>query len=132
MCGANRSYLIATGPSARTALSLDLCDGVRIVCNTAVLDDELMSHVAPNIVTFADPIFHFGPSTYAHEFQLALVAQAQRHDFTIVTVERFAGLLRSRLPESPSASSVCAWGRGVGPEPRPHARVSPFGLIRTC
>ena len=27
---------------------------------------------APDIVTFADPIFHFGPSTYAHQFQRAL------------------------------------------------------------
>ena len=97
--GAERAYLIATGPSARTALSIDLSDGVRIACNTVVLDDELMAHVAPDIVTFADPIFHFGPSTYAHKFQLALARQARRHDFTIVTVERFAGLLRSQLPQ---------------------------------
>lgn len=99
LVGAERAYLIATGPSARTALDRDLSDGVRIVCNTVVLDDELMAHVDPDIVTFADPIFHFGPSTYAHEFQRALERQARRHDFTIVTIERYASLLADRMPQ---------------------------------
>ena len=60
--------LIATGPSARDVLAVDLDEGVRIVCNTAILDRSLMDHVRPHIVTFADPIFHFGPSTYAHQY----------------------------------------------------------------
>ena len=72
LVGSPTAYLVATGPSAREALDIDMSDGVRIVCNTAILDDELMDHVRPHIVTFADPIFHFGPSTYAHAFQRAL------------------------------------------------------------
>lgn len=96
--GSTKAYLVATGPSARHALDMDLGDGVRILCNTAILDDELMAHVRPDIVTFADPIFHFGPSTYAHAFRRVLTRQAERLDFTIVTVERFAPLLRSQLP----------------------------------
>ena len=90
-CGSPTAYLVATGPSARGALDVDMSDGVRIVCNTTILDDELMAHVRPQIVTFADPIFHFGPSTYAHQFQRALGRLAVRHDFTVVTLERFAG-----------------------------------------
>ncbi|MEM9610535.1 MAG: FkbM family methyltransferase [Actinomycetota bacterium] len=97
--GADKAYLVATGPSARMALDMDLDDGLTIACNTVVLDDELMEHSRPDILTFADPIFHFGPSTYAHEFQRALRKQAAIHDFTIVTMERYADLLRSRMPE---------------------------------
>ena len=93
------AYLIATGPSARAALDLDLSKGIRIVCNTVILDDELMEHARPDIVTFADPIFHFGPSTYAHSFQRALRRKAAEYDFAIVTVERYASLLKARMPE---------------------------------
>jgi hypothetical protein len=97
--GVNTAYLVGTGPSARAALDLDMSDGARIVCNTVVIDDELMAHVRPHIVTFADPIFHFGPSTYAAAFQGALVQQADRYDFTIVTTERYAALLAAQLPQ---------------------------------
>ncbi len=96
---ADVAYLVGTGPSARTALERDLSDGVRIVCNTIVLDGELMDHVRPQVLTFADPIFHFGPSTYAQRFQRAVVEQAKRHDFTVVTTERDAPLLRAHAPE---------------------------------
>ncbi len=96
---AQRAYLVGTGPSARAALDQDLSDGVRIACNTIVLDDELMDHVRPHVLAFADPIFHFGPSTYAARFQQALLEQARKHDFTVVTIERYAPLLRAHAPE---------------------------------
>lgn len=96
---AGTAYLVATGPSARSALDTNMSDGVRIVCNTVILDDELMDHVRPHLVTFADPIFHFGPSTYAAQFQRALARQASAHDFTVVTPERYAGLLADRMPQ---------------------------------
>jgi hypothetical protein len=53
--------LVATGPSVRQALDIDMHTGVRIACNTTILDTALMDHVRPDIVTFADPIFHVGP-----------------------------------------------------------------------
>lgn len=98
LLGSSVAYLVATGPSAREALAIDMSNGMRIACNTTILDDDLMAHVRPDIVTFADPIFHFGPSTYAYQFQRALGRLADRQDFTIVTLERYAGLLRNRLP----------------------------------
>jgi glycosyltransferase involved in cell wall biosynthesis len=96
--GRATAYLVGTGPSARAALDVDMTDGVRIVCNTVLIDDELMAHVDPHIVAFADPIFHFGPSSYAAAFQRALDRQARHHDFTIVTTERYAALLACQLP----------------------------------
>jgi FkbM family methyltransferase len=81
------------------AMDHDLSEGVRIACNTVVLDTELMNHVKPHFLTFADPIFHFGPSTYAQAFQRAVMEQAREHDFMIVTTERFAALLRLHVPQ---------------------------------
>lgn len=97
--GASSAYLVATGPSARRALDIDLSDGVRIVCNTVVLDDELMRHVRPQIVTFADPIFHFGPSAYACRFRAALAAAARAHEFAVVVPSRYERLLAGLVPD---------------------------------
>lgn len=93
------TYLIGTGPFARRALDLDLSDGVRIYCNTAILDDDLVAHAPPDIVTFADPHLHFGPTTYARDYQRLLARRAASFDFTVITAERYANLLRGRLPE---------------------------------
>ena len=89
----------------------------------------------PQIVTFADPIFHFGPSTYAHQFQRALGRLAVRHDFTVVTLERYAALLRDRLPQL--ADRIVGVRLGlpyVAAELRPdvgHSRSKPYPNILT-
>ena len=96
---AKHAYLIGPGLSARRALDRDLSDGVRIACSTVILDDELMDHVRPQIVTLDDPIHHFGPSAHAQRYQQAVATQARMHDFTVVTTEPFAPLMRAYVPE---------------------------------
>jgi glycosyltransferase involved in cell wall biosynthesis len=78
------AYLLATGPSIDRFQNHDFSDGLVIACNTTVLDDELLAHARPKILTFADPIFHFGCSLYAAEFRRAVRRAAQEHDFWIV------------------------------------------------
>lgn len=97
--GVQRAYLVATGPSATMAFDHDLSDGVGIVCNTVILDERLMDHVKPKVVTFADPIFHFGLSRYAGRFREAVLEQSRRHDFAIVIPERYVRHLAHLLPE---------------------------------
>ena len=131
---AERAYLVGTGPSARNALEHDLSDGIRIICNTVVLDDELMEHLRPQILTFADPIFHFGPSTYAQRFQSAVAEQARKHDFTVITTERYAPLLRAHLPEI--ANRVIGFRQGTASWPDSfdllaHAAVRPHPNVLT-
>lgn len=93
-----RAYLIGSG-SRDEAFRHDLSDGVRIACDGVVLDDELMAHVRPHVVTIADPIFHFGPSTYAQRFQRVLVERAHTYDFAVVTTQRYQPLLQAHLPQ---------------------------------
>lgn len=128
------AYLVGTGPSARRALDHDLSDGVRIVCNTVVLDDELMAHVRPDILAFADPIFHFGPSTYAQRFQEAVVAQAAKHEFAIVTTERNVPLLRAHAPEIAERVIGLRQGNASWPDNldlRAHPAVRPYPNVLT-
>jgi hypothetical protein len=55
------ALVLATGPSAG---ELDLDDNqydVRITCNSAVRNTDLLKVLRPVIIGFADPVFHFGP-----------------------------------------------------------------------
>lgn len=131
---APRAYLVGTGPSARTALDRDLSDGIRIICNTVVLDDELMDHVRPHILAFADPIFHFGPSTYAQRFQQAVVEQSRKHDFSIVTTEHYAPLLRAHNPEIAERVIALRHGKKTWPDNFDlvaHPAVLPYANVLT-
>lgn len=112
---AAHAYLLGTGASTRTALHRDLSDGIRIICNTVILDDELMEHVRPHIMALADPLF-FGPSVSAQRYQRAVVDQASRHDFAIVTTEQFAPLLRAHNPEIAERVIGLRRGRATWPD----------------
>ena len=94
-----QAYLMATGPSISHYKKYKFDDSLNIVCNSVILDEELMQTVKPQILVFADPIFHFGPSQYAGEFREALVESAKRHDFVICMPFKYYGLFVSAVPE---------------------------------
>jgi len=95
----SRSYLMATGPSVWRYKLFNYEGAISIVCNSVILDDDLMANVKPQILVFADPIFHFGPSQYAAAFRKRLCEAAQRYDFTIVIPFKYYGLFTSTIPE---------------------------------
>ncbi|MGI9586432.1 MAG: glycosyltransferase [Acidimicrobiia bacterium] len=93
-------YLFGSGPSIKMALDHDFSDGTRIVCNTVILNDDIMDHVRPHIVTFADPIFHFGPSLYAATFRKVLSKRlAADPKLRVVIPIRYRGLMAQLMPE---------------------------------
>lgn len=93
------AYLIGTGPSVSTHGQFDFADGVGIVCNTAILDENLMDHVRPRFLTFADPIFHLGCSRYAAAFRSAVTDAARRWDLHVLVPLHQLPLLQSLIPE---------------------------------
>ncbi len=95
---ARDAVVLATGPSAALA-DLDDSADVRITCNSAVRDKELIRRFRPNIICFTDPVFHFGPSRYAAEFRRDAVRAAQEADAFVVCGHRFAGALLDLEPE---------------------------------
>jgi len=83
--GARSALTLATGPSARTLDLAAVDQALRITCNSAVRDDELLTALAPQVVVFADPVFHFGPSRYAAAFRRDLLSALERHRPLLVT-----------------------------------------------
>jgi hypothetical protein len=68
----DKCYAFGTGESLDTAYDYDFSDGYKIVCNTMIKNIELMTHIKPDFLVFADAIYHFGPSIYAFAFRNAL------------------------------------------------------------
>ena len=94
-----RAYLMATGPSIADYKAFSYTNVVSIVCNSVILDEELMDAVRPQILVFGDPIFHFGPSQYAASFRNKLLESAPRHNYTICIPNKYYALFISAMPE---------------------------------
>ena len=95
----DRALILATGPSAADYRDFDYRDSLRIVCNTAVLDHELMDAVDPHFVVFLDPVFHFGPSSYAAEFRSKLREAAEAFGFEVVIASKYLPVFAAAVPE---------------------------------
>jgi hypothetical protein len=98
--GSERAFVFATGPSLRRALETGFQgDELTIGCNSIVKDRELLAHIRPKILTFADQAFHFGPSDYAAAFRRDALRVLQDYRCKcIVPVDR-AILLALHYPE---------------------------------
>lgn len=95
----NRAYIVATGPSAVRYRTLNKQDAFGVVCNSVILDDELMETLNPQLLVFADPIFHFGPSEYAAVFRQKVREAADKHDFTIAIPLKYHDIFLDQFPE---------------------------------
>jgi hypothetical protein len=92
------AFVLATGPSAQEVDLATITADVRITCNSAVRDHERIKMFRPNIITFMDPVFHFGPSRYAAAFRKDVVRAAEEADTLVVCGDTFAGPLLGLEP----------------------------------
>ncbi len=76
----SKSYILGTGPSLEKAIDVDFSDGVRIVSNTIVKDQELWLHINPHFITAGDAIYHFGPGKFAQSFRSDLKESLAKTD----------------------------------------------------
>lgn len=97
---AEEAYIFATGPSLNTVFETEIPDrAVKVVCNSMVRNDDLLSHIDPDVLTFADPVFHFGPSTYAAQFRADAVRAIKEYDCWCVVNTPGDVLLRTHFPD---------------------------------
>ena len=94
-----RSFLFLTGPMAALYREFDFRDGLSIICNSTIFDEELLTYIKPRIMTFGDPIFHFGISQYAATFRERLVEVLKRHKFHICIPFNYYRLFTYHFPQ---------------------------------
>lgn len=94
-----KAWVLATGPSIDGYHNHDFDDALTIVCNSVLLNDEIMQKTQPVAVVFADPIFHFGVSQYAGSFRDILVSRLESTSITVIVPLKYYPLLVSKLPQ---------------------------------
>jgi hypothetical protein len=69
--GKTRSYCFVTGPSIDRYADFDFVDdSFKVICNSIVKNKALLEYInGVDLLTFADPVFHFGVSQYAEAFR---------------------------------------------------------------
>jgi hypothetical protein len=92
--------VLGTGPSATELddATIERAD-VRITCNSAVRNEELIARLKPSVICFADPVFHFGPSTYAAAFRQDMLRAAESTGALVAIPANFLQLLLGHHPE---------------------------------
>jgi hypothetical protein len=94
------SYVFATGPSLDRAFEHELPeDALSVICNSIVRGDDLLDHLQPDVLTFADPVFHFGPSEYAVQFREDAVRAIREYDLVAIVPEEYRELLVGHYPD---------------------------------
>lgn len=127
--GSDTAYVLVTGPTLTGAVAEALeANAVKIICNSIVKDNELLDRIQPDILVFADPVFHFGPSRYAEEFRqhVRIVLRRFPKCYCIVP-EMFAAFLESHLGEFSSRIIGMPQSRGAINFPMPdrmHVKVT--------
>ncbi len=97
---ADRSYVFATGPSLSRAEEISFeDDALSVVCNSIVKDRELLEHIDPDVLVFADPVFHFSPNRYAATFRDDAAETLRTHDCLAVVPDRHRSLLVGHYPD---------------------------------
>lgn len=96
------ALVLGTGPSARELRGGFEDWDYRIVCNSAIKDQELMRRLRPTHICFGDPVFHAGPSAYAGVFREDLRRVVEEYDSVMVVPSYCAPTLAANMP----------WARG--------------------
>jgi hypothetical protein len=104
------ALVMGTGPSAQLVDPANVQDDVRILCNSAVRDLDLIRAIRPDVIAFYDPVFHYGPSRYAAQFRKDLLRALQECDAEVVTSYDWAHILLSHHPELASRTTILAGG----------------------
>jgi len=82
----DKAYCFTSGPSFDTYKDLDIDNsGLKIICNSIVKNNDFLEHIeGPDIITFADPVFHFGSSSYAEVFRQDAISVAKKYNSYII------------------------------------------------
>lgn len=102
--------VLATGPSASELDPATVTEPIRITCNSAVRNHDLIAALKPDVIAFSDPVFHCGPSRYAAEFRKDLRHAFETTDALFATGNHWSAPVFAHMPELRERSVVLAHG----------------------
>jgi len=132
-----KSYAFGTGPSLEKAIERDWSDGYRLVCNTIVRDPILWNYIDPHFIVAADPIYHFGHTSFARAFRIDLAKRMQETEtfflypdiFQIIVEREFGDYLDRCIPIPMGACQEICRDLTINFEYNPIANILPLLLL---
>lgn len=97
----NKAYCFVTGPSFDNYKKFKYeKNSLKVICNSTVKNDEFLEYIdGPDVLTFADPVFHFSPSEYSALFRDEVIKVYNKYKPFIIVPEYTVGLLLAHYPE---------------------------------
>lgn len=94
-------YCFLPGPSFDNYKNLDVLDGaLKIICNSTIINDDFLDYIkGPDLIAFADEVFHLGPSLYAASFRERLLKVVQKYKCHVIIPEEAMPLFLSYFSE---------------------------------
>lgn len=97
--GFKRAYIYTTGPSIDCVHEFEFeAESFKIICNSMVKNQVFLEHIRPQLLVFADPVFHFSPCLYSYEFRKFALKAIERCNMFCMVPETKAGLLLAHYP----------------------------------
>ena len=127
-----RAFVFGTGPSLQQAFAVKFhSDDLTIACNSMVKDRELLAHIRPKVLTFADQVFHFGPSNYAATFRRDALQMLQEYQCKCIMPLDRAMLFALHHPEIAEYLIAIPFGSTLNFPTPEHIFVQPTENIMT-
>lgn len=96
-----KSYCFVTGPSFDRYKEFEYeKNSLKIICNSTVKNDEFLEYInGPDILVFADPVFHFSSCKYSSLFRDKAVEVIQKYKCFVAVPYRTVPLLLNHYPQ---------------------------------
>ena len=95
-----KSYCFLTGPSFENYENFSFeKNSIKIICNSIVKNNDFLNYInGPDIIMFADCVFHFGPSKYASLFREKVIETVKKYESFVIVPKETVPLLITRYP----------------------------------
>lgn len=99
--GKQKAYCFVTGPSFDRYEEFTYePDAFKVICNSIVKNDAFLEYIGgPDLLVFADPVFHFGPSAYAAAFRKEMLKVAEKYGCFVVVPDHTLPLMKGHFPQ---------------------------------
>ncbi|MBU1658145.1 hypothetical protein KKG72_03730 [bacterium] len=101
----SKAYCFVTGPSFDRYKEFAYeDDSFKIICNSTVKNNDFLEYIKkPDLLVFADPVFHFSPCKYSSTFRSEVLNVYKKYNCFIGVPEQTVPLLLAHYPELESA-----------------------------
>lgn len=110
-----QAFCFTTGPSFDEYKSFNFAqNSLKIICNSIVKNHEFIDFIGDvDMITFGDPVFHFGPSSYAKTFREDVLKLVKSSEAYVAIPEINVPLMLFHYPEL--QDRLIGLGGGNGP-----------------